>query len=117
MQCCEANSGGDVQTQQIINTASDQNKETEAVRFYKGVDLFDLGFVKDPEDAGKKLRKKLWSTEGLVNTMISPTKANEEQREAATPQKVAQFKGLCIVYQLSFLKKSFLIKFSAFSSN
>ena len=117
MQCREVNSGGDVQTQQIINTASDQNKETEAVRFYKGVDLFDLGFVKDPEDAGKKLRKKLWPSEGLVNTMISPTKANEEQREAATPQKVAQFKGLCIVYQLSFLKKSFVIKFSAFSSN
>ena len=107
MQCCEANSGGYEQNQQIINTATDQNKETEAVRFYKGVDLFDLGFVKDPEDIGKKLRKKLWPSEGLVNTMVSPTKANEEQREAATPQKVAQFKGLCIVYQSYFLNEFF----------
>ena len=63
MQCSEASSGGDVQNQQIKNTATDQYKQTEPVRFYKGVDLFDLGFVKDPEDAGKKLRKKLWTSE------------------------------------------------------
>ena len=66
MQCREANSGGDVQIKQIINTTTDQNKETEAVRFYEEVDLFDLGFVKNTEDAGKKLRKKLWSSEGLI---------------------------------------------------
>ena len=78
LQCRKVNPGEDMQNQQIRNTATDQNKETEAVRFYKGVDLFDPFFSKYPKDAGKKLRKKLWSSEGLVNTMISPTKANQK---------------------------------------
>ena len=33
-----------------------------------------IGFVKNSKDAGKKLRKKLWTEDGLIGNMISPSK-------------------------------------------
>ena len=56
--------------------------------------MYDLGYVKNPEDAGKKLRTKIWNCDGLTEKMISPCKSNHDQRVAATPEKVAQFKGV-----------------------
>ena len=50
--------------------------------------------MKNPEDAGGKLRRKLWNVDGLTEKMISPSKSKEDQRAPATPRKVSQFKGL-----------------------
>ena len=50
--------------------------------------------MKNPEDAGRKLRRKLWNVDGLTEIMISPSKSKEDQRAPATPPKVSQFKGL-----------------------
>ena len=74
--------------------ADEHESPVQAVRFFDGVDLYDLGFVKNPEDAGRKLRRKLWNVDGLTEKMIAPSKSEEDQRAPATPRKVSQFKGL-----------------------
>ena len=74
--------------------AEEHDSPVQAVGFFDGVDLYDLGFVKNPEDAGRKLRQKLWNVDGLTEKMISPSKSKEDQRTPATPRKVSQFIGL-----------------------
>ena len=56
-------------------------------RFFNGEDLYGLAFVKNAAAAGRKLRRKLWSNDGLVEEIILPSKSQVDQRKATETEE------------------------------